>query len=514
MFASLKCWQRDPPYDRRGSRGVIGATLMSLALFSSSTTAQVVRGTVIEQGTNAKLAAVRIKVFNEMRDSAVALSTQGGEFTLRMPKPGRYRIRAERIGYAVTETPPFDVTSGQEAMVTVILGVSAIPLEPLRIESYRVPLQPHIADIEERRKQGFGRFITRDQIEAKANPNLMELLRAVPGVRVSESGFGDLVTQIRARPGFFQIPDFLEEDEKAFLAHNQCPVKLYLDGIPWFRPHTIMPDPGSDKGDLQANIREARSRFRDFLTMAGQDIEVVEVYNGSASVPGIYSGTDAACGVIAAWTKRPGPAHVWNSAPLEDSTPSWLARPQVTVGFGALHLSGNLAPGSGVAAEGTALWTIHRVGIGLTTRASTHQLSGGTTERLTSGLSTTEYRLPPGSRGLMLWSMGVEPRMAFRRDEQIRPIVAMRLLAARRSFGMPTTTVNEPVVTVTSFGWGVGSTVGIEMPINSRTALNVALGRDWFRFGPYKRIERHWNPTAANWSGTTLRIGVGYNFAQ
>jgi hypothetical protein len=171
-----------------------------LIVCASPAAGQVLRGTIVEQGTSTRIDGALITLLTEQGDSLAAVVSTRGTFTLPMPRVGRYRLRAQRLGYATTDTRTFDVGPAQEVTVTITLGVQGVLLEPLHVETRPVPISPWLAEVEERRRMGFGRFITRERLEELAGASAAELLRQIPGARVSTTVHGDPVVQLRARP--------------------------------------------------------------------------------------------------------------------------------------------------------------------------------------------------------------------------------------------------------------------------------------------------------------------------
>lgn len=60
-----------------------------------------------------------------------------GRFTLQAPKPGTYRVLAERIGYESVEAGPFEVGAGATVPVQLQSGMRAIALEGLDVSGER-----------------------------------------------------------------------------------------------------------------------------------------------------------------------------------------------------------------------------------------------------------------------------------------------------------------------------------------------------------------------------------------
>ena len=84
--------------------------------------AQVVRGLVTEQKTNAPVDGVVLSVLDP-RDSVVVqvLSNDGGGFEIRLPSPGMYTIDVKRIGVKRVRLTPFAVGEGETKRLDISL---------------------------------------------------------------------------------------------------------------------------------------------------------------------------------------------------------------------------------------------------------------------------------------------------------------------------------------------------------------------------------------------------------
>jgi hypothetical protein len=59
-----------------------------------------------------------------------------------------------------------------------------------------------------------------------------------------------------------------------------CPPAVWVDGVKW---------------------RDVSSAYTGIM---GVELEVVEIYNGPAEVPGEFLDSDAGCGAVIVWTRR------------------------------------------------------------------------------------------------------------------------------------------------------------------------------------------------------------------
>ena len=105
---------------------------------------QEVRGNVLEGDTGAMIEGAMVLLFDEAgRRVNGVLSGASGFFRVYVPAPGRYRLRVERIGYANTDTEPFDVAAGAIVQRQVTTVVQPIELAQLDITgSNRCQIRP------------------------------------------------------------------------------------------------------------------------------------------------------------------------------------------------------------------------------------------------------------------------------------------------------------------------------------------------------------------------------------
>ena len=127
-----------------------------------------------------------------------------------------------------------------------------------------------LTDFERRRKRGRGTFFTREELESRGWPGLIELLRGEPGVDMNAGKF-------RGASGASLNPE-----------KRPCRPVLVLDGLRMTR---------SD--DPPLTLRHALE------SIAGSDMSAVELYRGLTALPAGIGGLDARCGAILVWTKRP-----------------------------------------------------------------------------------------------------------------------------------------------------------------------------------------------------------------
>lgn len=110
-----------------------GLTLAALVTLPAAAAAQVITGRVVEQGTGTPVSAAFVTVIDSAGgDVTSGLAGADGAFRLRAPAAGRYRLRAERIGYASVTSDLLDVpVTGLEVTVEV-------PADPIVFDAVRI----------------------------------------------------------------------------------------------------------------------------------------------------------------------------------------------------------------------------------------------------------------------------------------------------------------------------------------------------------------------------------------
>jgi hypothetical protein len=139
-----------------------------------------------------------------------------------------------------------------------------------------------LVDVERRRRDGFGRFLTRIELHDPLSGGLDGKLRRFAKMRVEPRCFGDGY----AAAGGLRTPPpvrVLCRDGSTLLP---CFMAVYLDGALYWSP---------DMGRM--------AQPPDITKFNPLDLEAVEVYRSPAEVPVEYNGPAAGCGVMLIWTR-------------------------------------------------------------------------------------------------------------------------------------------------------------------------------------------------------------------
>jgi hypothetical protein len=217
-----------------------------------------VSGRVVLEGSTTN-AGSRVELLGT---GVVALTNEKGEFTLRNLPSGSHVLLARHLGFGA-ETVPVDLSSRQPKQVTIKLPKFVAIIDPVVVTARRAASLDKVG-FSQRKKSGSGYYLDPEQIQ-RMHPNfLTDILRQVPGLRVSYTPEGEMVSSSRGVTS---------------LSNSGC-VQYYVDDMPW---QSAMP------GDINNFVN-------------GSEVVGVEVYQGP-NVPPQYSRGMQNCTTIVLWTK-------------------------------------------------------------------------------------------------------------------------------------------------------------------------------------------------------------------
>jgi hypothetical protein len=194
----------------------------------------------------------------------VAQSDDSGRFRVAQMPEGARGVFVRRLGFAPARVRIMP-SDGATDSVQVTLAQIAHELPALTVQEYHDSLSHAVlAGVWERRARGFGRFVTRDDIEQRGTSEFVELMRAVPGVSI-QSYRGRRDIRFRGAVGSM---------------FRDCRPQYWVDGVP-----------------LEGGSAEEFSP---------DNVEAVELYASPATTPPQFATRDRTCGTVVVWTRLPG----------------------------------------------------------------------------------------------------------------------------------------------------------------------------------------------------------------
>jgi hypothetical protein len=191
-----------------------------------------------------------------------ATARDDGRFVISGLPAGTQTVEARYVGFAPTRVT-VDLVSGRTVSTTITMSEHADVLDEVTVYGAARQLANDLAGFNQRRKLGFGRFITRADIEKKNPIRFTDLLRETPGLRIVATGGLDYAI-VASHGG---------------IAGGACQPLVFINGT------VLVNSEGID------------------MMVEPQEIAAVEIYNGVGETPPQFrGGMRGECGSIAIWT--------------------------------------------------------------------------------------------------------------------------------------------------------------------------------------------------------------------
>lgn len=240
-------------------------------IFVQSARAQVVTGDVREALTAVPIDAAEVFLIDIEQARLVRQTATDSlaRFRLVAPDAGSYLLYVRRLGYQSTRSDSLRLNAGDTLRVTVRLFPRPIELDDLTVTAARLDAHLERAGFYDRQRQGWGHFITREEIERRGAVMPSDLLYGLPNVRVIQKTSGTDVVM-----------------RGAASTQGCCYPSIIVDGV-LLRHGGVEIEPGTTLDQL--------------VSLA--DLAAVEVYPGAAGLPVQYRGSVSPCGAILVWTR-------------------------------------------------------------------------------------------------------------------------------------------------------------------------------------------------------------------
>lgn len=122
---------------------VVVAAVLSVGSVQDGLLAQTVEGRVLDEEDDRPVATAVVRLVDgDGEQRAVAAADSEGRYSLAVPEPGIYRLRAERIGYEAMETPLLEM-GRRDGMYPLDLLVrrAPVPIEGLEVTNREMDRQ-------------------------------------------------------------------------------------------------------------------------------------------------------------------------------------------------------------------------------------------------------------------------------------------------------------------------------------------------------------------------------------
>ena len=128
----------DSPGRGTGSVLSLVARLALVFLVAGEASAQVIRGVVVESGSQTPVASALVSLVDSgNRDLLRFLADADGSFRFLAPRPGRYSVRAERVGMTTNTVDAVDLGPGDTITVRIALEQRPIALAGIQVSGDR-----------------------------------------------------------------------------------------------------------------------------------------------------------------------------------------------------------------------------------------------------------------------------------------------------------------------------------------------------------------------------------------
>lgn len=240
-----------------------------------SATAQVVTGRVVSEEGRVPLPLATVSVQADGR-AFHAVADERGWFLVPLPASERVFVGARHVGYEERTGGPFRLGAGDTLRVEIRLVAEAAALDEVVVEDRRDAYAElfRVTGFEDRRRRGWGQFLTREEIQARRPVAPTDLFASMRGVRVHADVLG------------------------GHLFSGNCRLSIYINGQRVVASEECPPS--------------ARRRCMHVMSLDGyvsvENIEGIEVYTRPVGMPIEYTGGREDCGAVFVWLRptRPG----------------------------------------------------------------------------------------------------------------------------------------------------------------------------------------------------------------
>ena len=176
-----------------GRSGVGVLTLLMALAGALPASAQRLRGRLLDVESGEPLVAGFVSLLSLDGTTLVtAVSDREGQWLVVTPAPGSYYVAAKRVGYRPWVAGPVAVQAGDDLNAVYHLQRLPVTLDPVEVTAQATKRFLELAGFYERQRADFGHFLTPDFIERRRAVRITDLLTALPGVSLVQTGTGSV----------------------------------------------------------------------------------------------------------------------------------------------------------------------------------------------------------------------------------------------------------------------------------------------------------------------------------
>jgi hypothetical protein len=235
-----------------------------LVTLSNASEAQSARGLVglVKDSLGHAITGAEVRALDNV---FLARSDDSGRFHVALMPVGARDVEVRRLGFAPRRAPiARGIGTTDSVQVTLRAMVQELPEITVQ-EQHDLVSHKFLAEFWSRRSRGFGKFVTRDEIERKGANRFVDVVRSISSVTI---------LNYRGRP------EIRFRGAGIGSMFRDCPPQYWMDGIP-----------------LQNGSAEEFSPH---------NVEAIELYASPATTPPQFSTRGETCGTVVVWSRLPG----------------------------------------------------------------------------------------------------------------------------------------------------------------------------------------------------------------
>ena len=232
-------------------------------------------GVLLDAQTSAPIPEAMITLSaNRGRFSTRARTDSVGAFSFDDIAAGPYRLRASRLGYREVEGT-IALAGDSAVQVELRMSDASVVLAPVTVVTRAErSISPVLQGFYSRMQSGHGKFITREEIEARDPVRMTDLLRMVPSLRAGPQRAGS------SGPGL-----------STGAMNGRCSVVIFVDGMQVDHAVRVLGARGGPQPSVDDYVQPS-------------EVEGIEIYRGESDTPSEYVTRWVQCGTLLIWTRR------------------------------------------------------------------------------------------------------------------------------------------------------------------------------------------------------------------